>query len=134
MNRLDEILRVVGSTLGYGFGNDELTKLREINQRNIFGDTPLHYVCRWGDAEAADALIKAGADVNALGEDNQTPIFSAISNGSLDTLKVLLRAGADLSVADTAFGMTPLQYAQIPRPDRPQQIIELLEKAMSGPR
>ena len=43
------------------------------------GDTPLHAAIWAGDDEAARALIDAGADVNAMGEDGYTPFHAAIA-------------------------------------------------------
>lgn len=69
----------------------------DVNQRNIFGDAPLHLASRWGDAEAAEVLLSAGADVNAAGEKGQTPLFAA---GNVDVARVLVRAGANLQHRD----------------------------------
>ena len=43
------------------------------------GDTPLHAAIWAEDNEAARALIDAGADVNASGEDSYTPLHAAIA-------------------------------------------------------
>jgi orotate phosphoribosyltransferase len=43
------------------------------------GDTPLHAAIWAADEEAAHALIDAGADVNAAGEDGYTPLHAAIA-------------------------------------------------------
>jgi orotate phosphoribosyltransferase len=43
------------------------------------GDTPLHAAIWADDNEAARALIDAGADVNAAGEDSYTPLHAAIA-------------------------------------------------------
>jgi uncharacterized protein len=106
MKDLKDILKTVGSTVDFGF-----SPITDVRYTTPLGDTPLHCVSTWGDAEAAAVLIKAGAIVNARGEYDQTPIYSAIGKGSLDTVKVLIDAGADLSVVDTD-GITPLEYAQ----------------------
>jgi len=69
----------------------------DVNDTNIFGDTPLHMVTRWGDAEAVAALLAAGAEVNAIGEKGQTALFFA---GSTDVADLLLAAGADPGIID----------------------------------
>ena len=43
------------------------------------GDTPLHAAIWAGDDEAARALIDAGADIDAAGEDAYTPLHAAIA-------------------------------------------------------
>lgn len=68
-----------------------------VNDTNIFGDTPLHLVCRWDDAEAVKALLAAGAKVNATGDRGQTPLFCVESVRVVD---LLLAAGADLAIKD----------------------------------
>ena len=68
-----------------------------VNDTNIFGDTPLHLVCRWGDAEAVAALLAAGAEVNSIGEKGQTPLFCTASTSVVD---LLLAAGADPAIID----------------------------------
>lgn len=81
----------------------------DVNQRNSFGDVPLHLVARWGDAHAAKVLLSAGADVNAVGERGQTPIFAA---ASVEVVRVLTAAGANLSHEDEE-GYTPERYLRL---------------------
>ena len=73
-----------------------------VNDCDLFGDTPLHIVSSWGDAEAVAALLAAGAKVNAIGDKGQTPLFQAKSTQVVD---LLLAAGADPSIVDE-FGET----------------------------
>lgn len=68
-----------------------------VNQRDVFGDTPLHLTSRWGDVGAVEVLIAAGADVNAIGEKGQTPVFAA---ANLDVAHALVNGGANLSIRD----------------------------------
>jgi ankyrin repeat protein len=69
----------------------------EINEPNIFGDTPLHLVCGWDDVEAVAALLAADAKVNAIGDRGQTPLFRA---GSVQVASLLMAAGADPTIKD----------------------------------
>lgn len=73
-----------------------------VNDTDIFGDTPLHLVCRWGDPEGAAALLAAGAKVDAIGDKGQTPLFCTTSTQVAD---LLLAAGADSTIIDE-FGET----------------------------
>jgi ankyrin repeat protein len=123
MKNIDEILKAVGSTAEFLFEG-----CASIHQIGCFGDTPLHIVCSWGDAEAVDTLIQAGADVNAIGEAKMTPLFSAVMGRSVDVVNLLLRAQADLAV-ENEDGNTALQYAQLLDNETapiPTEIIELL--------
>ena len=121
MRTLQEILKAVGSTVDFGF-----SEITDVNYVTPPGDTPLHCASTWGDAEAADFLIKAGASVNARGEYNRTPIYSAISGSSLKTLKVLIDAGAEVSVVDSD-GIRPLEYARsLSRSEKFQRVKEIV--------
>src|SRR5688572_6438448 len=72
------------------------------------GLTPLLYAVRQGFHESAEALLKAGADVNApsLG-DGTTPLLMAIINGHFDLAKTRLDTGADPNTTSVQ-GVTPL--------------------------
>jgi uncharacterized protein len=60
----------------------------------------------------AETLLKAGANVNAIGyRDNATPLCVAAIHGHLNVVKILLANGANINAVDT-LGKTALQYAQ----------------------
>jgi peptide-methionine (S)-S-oxide reductase len=68
-----------------------------------------------GKAEALRRLIDLGVDVNGVSADlysHATALHHAVSSGSLDAVKVVVQAGANLSVRDTAYGGTPLGWAE----------------------
>jgi peptide-methionine (S)-S-oxide reductase len=68
-----------------------------------------------GNAEGVRRLIAIGVDINAVSEDlysHGTPVHHAVSSRSLETVKVLVEAGARLDVADTAHNGTPLGWAK----------------------
>jgi len=58
------------------------------------GDTPLHAAIWSADDEAARALIDAGADVNAMGEDGYTPLHAAIAQSRVALARRLTDRGA----------------------------------------
>src|SRR6185503_1170357 len=62
--------------------------------RSGTGDTPLHAAIYASDDEAARALIDAGADVNAAGEDAYTPLHAAIAQGNTALARRLTDRGA----------------------------------------
>ena len=72
--------------------------------------TALMYAARDGGADAARALAKAGADVNATDPDGTTALILAIMNSHYDTANVILEAGADPNITDKA-GMAALYAA-----------------------
>ncbi len=68
-----------------------------------------------GRAEAISRLIPYGVDVNARCPDlypHATALHHAAVSGSLDTVKVLVEAGADIHAIDTAWNGTPLGWAE----------------------
>jgi len=72
--------------------------------------TPLMYAARDGGLNAARALAKAGADVNAQDPDGTTALVLAIMNSHYDAANAILEAGADPNLADKA-GMAALYAA-----------------------
>jgi ankyrin repeat protein len=78
---------------------------------NQGGMTALHLAARQGYVETVDALLDAGADVNAQSAGDKTsPLLIATINGHFDLGKHLLDRGADPSLASEA-GATPLYAA-----------------------
>jgi ankyrin repeat protein len=75
------------------------------------GLTPLLYAVRQGYVESAEALLKAGADVNQVCAGDQTsPLMMAVINGHFDLAQVLLEKGANPNLASDN-GATPLYGA-----------------------
>jgi ankyrin repeat protein len=73
-------------------------------QRTQFADmsSALQGACSHGHAEIAALLIEYGADVEEKSGNSQSLLTTAASTGSLETLKVLLAAGATLFNAERA--------------------------------
>jgi hypothetical protein len=71
------------------------------------GTTPLHFA--W-DADTIDFLIAHGADVNSH-DKRDTPLIDAVRWGSFDTISALLKAGADVEIADQN-GSTAITFAK----------------------
>ncbi|CAI7605614.1 unnamed protein product [Penicillium manginii] len=63
-----------------------------------------------GNAETVKLLLDAQADVNAQGGQCGSPLLAAIYSDHADVIEILLRAGADIVLAD-ALGLTPLHIA-----------------------
>ena len=69
-----------------------------VNQKDLFGETPIFYAAYSDDSRCADLLIKAGADVNVRGMNRTTPLLQAAYNRSVNCTKSLLKAGAPVNI------------------------------------
>ncbi|KAF5398869.1 BRCA1-associated RING domain protein 1 [Paragonimus heterotremus] len=79
------------------------------NVRDHAGWMPLHEAVLYGHRDVAEALLKAGATVDAPGgPDLDTPLHDAIQNAQAACCELLLTHGAN-PVLPNAMGMTPLQ-------------------------
>jgi len=68
-----------------------------------------------GKPESLRRMLALGVDVNQPSEalySHGTPLHHAVCSGSLDAVKVLVAAGADLQRRDTAWNGTPLGWAE----------------------
>jgi uncharacterized protein len=76
------------------------------------GWTALQWAAVRGNNRIAKYLIRHGADINAISENdfNQTPLLFAINFKNIKTAKLLIRLGADVNQGDL-FGVSPLTYA-----------------------
>ena len=88
--------------------------LREIAQRPDFaavpvpgvmmrspaGNTPLHIAAIHGDTLVVRALLDAGADPNAAGEQGDTPLHGALGQKHLQVARMLIAAGGSLDASN----------------------------------
>lgn len=74
------------------------------------GWTPLHEACNHGHYNVAIILVRAGANVNAKGLENNTPLHDAAIVGQLKLVKMLLERGADPCFKNSK-GKTPCDVA-----------------------
>ncbi len=83
----------------------------------------LSYVCEFASVEAVDAMLEAGADINALDdEDGATPLIVACrENAPTTVIERLLQAGAEIETADRE-GMRALHHGA----DMPAMVQALL--------
>lgn len=86
-----------------------LEKGADAHLRDYLGGwTPLHAAARGGDAVTAEALCKAGVDVDAVADDGNTPLHRACAWCRPAVVEVLLQAGANRTMMNKA-GRTALQ-------------------------
>jgi ankyrin repeat protein len=83
----------------------------DVNVRNKYGKTPLHYAAKSGTPENITALLEAGADVNARDMDGWTPLYYAAEFGTPENITALLEVGADVNARDEG-GKNPFDFAE----------------------
>jgi ankyrin repeat protein len=76
------------------------------------GYTALHYAAFFGGGDVAEALIDAGADLEAVSRNRMgvRPLNSATAGGHGDVSRLLVERGADVNAAQEQ-GFTPLHAA-----------------------
>lgn len=72
------------------------------------GFTVLMLACNMGHAEVADALITAGADVNARDNNGTTALLTAAAMGHTATVQTLMKYRPDANVTEPEQQYTPL--------------------------
>jgi len=88
-----------------------LKQAADVNGAQGDGMTALHWAAMKNDAELAQTLLYAGANLRATTRIGAyTPLLLAARNGSASVIAPLLKAGADANAA-TANGTTPLMFA-----------------------
>lgn len=96
-------------------GNARLWDRRTMNEprpkdMNKGGFSPLLYAAREGCTACVEALVKAGADLNAVDPDRVSALNLALINLHFETAMALIDAGADVNQWDL-FGRAPLYNA-----------------------
>ena len=68
----------------------------DVNINNRYHVSPLIYCCLFGFYEAAELLLSAGADIDAVDPSGFTPMMTCINSAQLNLLQLLLTRGANL--------------------------------------
>jgi ankyrin repeat protein len=98
-----------------------------------YGDQPIHHAARNGATEVVRLLIEFGANVNAQNQRGHTVLYCAGGHGHLDTLQLLLSAGADRDARFTHDAKTLMEWlAQYPDDTRFTPIAEALRRPEPG--
>ncbi len=83
-----------------------------VNQvTGVGGMTPLHMTARRGTTRIAEALLDAGADIEAKDKDGETPLRRAVNCGQEPMVRLLLSRGANPRSTDKN-GRTPIDTAR----------------------
>uniref|UniRef100_A0ABI0P0D9 Myotrophin n=1 Tax=Bos taurus TaxID=9913 RepID=A0ABI0P0D9_BOVIN len=82
---------------------DYVAKGEDVNRTLEGGRKPLHYAADCGQLEILEFLLLKGADINAPDKHHITPLLSAVYEGHVSCVKLLLSKG-----------VLPIPSAQIP--------------------
>ncbi|CAG0915756.1 unnamed protein product [Notodromas monacha] len=105
------------------------TPQRDVEKRNIKGETRLHVAVIKGDIAAVKDLLASGASPNVQDNANWTPLHEACNHGFTEITKLLLENGA-IVIPGGDYNETPLHEAVI---GCRKDIIELLVKHGADP-
>lgn len=75
--------------------------------------TPLHFACENSAPAVVESLLKAGANVNSLMGDGQTPLHVAVAVGFVPVIRALLEGATPVLDVKDKSGQTPLHVAAI---------------------
>jgi ankyrin repeat protein len=81
-----------------------------VNEKDSFGDTPLHAAAAAGNLNITKYLIEKKAYVDAHDHSHTTPLITAISNKHPNIVKYLCENNANVNKPDND-GLTPLHHA-----------------------
>ncbi|WP_081974632.1 ankyrin repeat domain-containing protein [Novilysobacter arseniciresistens] len=83
----------------------------DVEARNTYGLTPMHWLARNGRHDTLQVLIDNGADPMATDNFGNTPLHCTTAYGRYANAEVLVNAGADPMATNNA-GKTPLDLAE----------------------
>ena len=79
----------------------------DIESRTEFEETPLHYAARMNCPDAIEALVAAGADINALLPEGASCMHIAARHNAIEAIHALAALGVAINPCDD-YGATPL--------------------------
>lgn len=76
-----------------------IEKGTNVNVKDEYGLTPLHYAATHSDGFFVDLLINKGAKINVKANDGMAPVDWALQNKNFDTIRLLIYNGADINIS-----------------------------------
>ena len=82
----------------------------DVDERNVYGETPLHWCCKEGNIEIAKLLIENGCDIKTKDCDGNTPLHWAAEYNQHEIVSYLLSLNAPTEKKNSE-GHTPMELA-----------------------
>ena len=101
----------------------------DVNARDYYGNTPLHYAARLKKSELIEMLLNAGAEIDPVNKDGLTPLRLMLltKRHNLEAIEVFLSHGVDIN-RSVRGGFTLKEYVRtISRPEN-HAIVEIFNK------
>lgn len=86
---------------------DPLEPIDPLTYQAPDGDNCLHIAARRGDVRAIELLLRAGFDINGIGDIGCTPLHYAVSSKNQAAVDLLLRHGASRAIKNE-LGVLPI--------------------------
>jgi hypothetical protein len=83
----------------------------DFEERDGMGYTGLHCACHFGSLPLADAMLRCGAEIEALSKDAWRPLHFAAHSGSAELVARLLKQGCELNALTKTDGYAPIHFA-----------------------
>ncbi len=87
-------------------------RFADVNARDHFWKTPLHFGAAGGNPEVVKFLLEKGADANMKDRFGRTPLHEGAAMERLSVVRLLLEHGADVNARDKG-GRTPLHAGAV---------------------
>ncbi|XP_066994986.2 uncharacterized protein [Anabrus simplex] len=109
--RLAEEFIAMREFLQYHFLTTKFSVLRAWFDRILCKDSELHMAVLNGNTGKMNTLFANGVDVNRADNGGRTPLHLAAMYDMVDSVKALIRQGADVGISDNILKWTALRYA-----------------------
>ncbi|GBG83729.1 hypothetical protein CBR_g37530 [Chara braunii] len=94
------------------------------DEKDAEGRTALHFACGYGELACAEALLEAGAGVDAVDNNKNTALHYAAGYGRKECVELLVKSGASCTLRNVD-GKTPTDVAKL---NNKTEVLKLLEK------
>lgn len=119
-------------TNNVSIATDLIARDADVNMR-YYGNPLLHIAVEYADEEMVKLLLLNKADVNALNPSGETALYTAVSLGQLDIVRLLLEHGAEVDLEDAEADATSIQVAILTAPAGDTEILSVLLSASPTP-